>query len=250
MIFHVTLEQAVDGWFMVECPALPGCVSQGRNEEEALENIKEAITAWLWAEDQKALAAQGGCSSVTNRIVGSWEMPKSIPLQFLSFAKAYLDSAAQLFDRLCETPQESSFSRGFVVLFLVFHAIELFLKGAILTRSENEKLHHIIKDLKQRYDNLFPESDFSWNIPFNTEYPGLDPQLIKQQKNQNNGIDHHQLYLYPTKKNLEEWKGLFAVEPIYFASDIKAVAADFSRLEPIIFTANKALYNLTITLGD
>jgi predicted RNase H-like HicB family nuclease len=40
---------------VAECPALPGCVSQGRDEKEALENIKEAITAWLWAEDQKAL---------------------------------------------------------------------------------------------------------------------------------------------------------------------------------------------------
>ena len=54
MIFHVTLEQAEDGWLVAECPALPGCVSQGRDQEEALENIKEAITAWLWAEDQKA----------------------------------------------------------------------------------------------------------------------------------------------------------------------------------------------------
>jgi predicted RNase H-like HicB family nuclease len=58
MIFHVTLEQAEDGWVVVECPALPGCVSQGKDEKEALDNIKEAIVAWLWAEDQKALAAQ------------------------------------------------------------------------------------------------------------------------------------------------------------------------------------------------
>jgi predicted RNase H-like HicB family nuclease len=56
MIFHVKVEQAEDGWFVVECPALPGCVSQGQNEEEALSNIREAITAWLWAEDQKAAA--------------------------------------------------------------------------------------------------------------------------------------------------------------------------------------------------
>ena len=54
MIFHVTLEKAEDGWIVAECPALPGCVSQGKDEEEALKNIKEAITAWLWAEDQKA----------------------------------------------------------------------------------------------------------------------------------------------------------------------------------------------------
>jgi len=54
MIFHVVIEKAEDGWLVAECPALPGCVSQGRDEKEALENIREAITAWLWAQDQKA----------------------------------------------------------------------------------------------------------------------------------------------------------------------------------------------------
>lgn len=57
MIFHITLTKAEDGWFLAECPALPGCVSQGKDEQEALANIKEAIAAWLWAEDQKAAAA-------------------------------------------------------------------------------------------------------------------------------------------------------------------------------------------------
>ena len=55
MMLHVTMETAEDGWLVVECPALPGCVSQGRDEEEAMTNIREAITAWLWAEDQKAV---------------------------------------------------------------------------------------------------------------------------------------------------------------------------------------------------
>jgi predicted RNase H-like HicB family nuclease len=57
MVFHVTLTEAEDGWTVAECPALPGCVSQGKSEKEALDNIKEAIVAWLWAEDQKAMAA-------------------------------------------------------------------------------------------------------------------------------------------------------------------------------------------------
>ncbi|RKX92295.1 MAG: type II toxin-antitoxin system HicB family antitoxin [Spirochaetes bacterium] len=56
MIFHVSLEKAEDGWIVAECPALPGCVSQGKNESKAIENIKEAIQAWLWAEDQKSLS--------------------------------------------------------------------------------------------------------------------------------------------------------------------------------------------------
>jgi predicted RNase H-like HicB family nuclease len=63
MIFHVTIEQAEDGWIVAECPALPGCVSQGRDEKEALENIREAIVAWLWAEDQKAAALLSKSSS-------------------------------------------------------------------------------------------------------------------------------------------------------------------------------------------
>jgi len=57
MIFHVTLQEAEDGWIVAECPALPGGVSQGKDQKEALDNIKEAITAWLWAEDQKAASA-------------------------------------------------------------------------------------------------------------------------------------------------------------------------------------------------
>ena len=57
MIFHVVLEKDEDGWIVAECPSLPGCVSQGKTQNEALENIKEAITAWLWAEDQKAFAS-------------------------------------------------------------------------------------------------------------------------------------------------------------------------------------------------
>jgi len=57
MIFHITLERAEDGWIVAECPALPCCVSQGKTEQEAIENIKEAISAWLWAEDHKSLSA-------------------------------------------------------------------------------------------------------------------------------------------------------------------------------------------------
>ena len=47
MKFLVTLERDEDGWIVAECPALPGCVSQGRTEAEALANIREAIAASL-----------------------------------------------------------------------------------------------------------------------------------------------------------------------------------------------------------
>jgi predicted RNase H-like HicB family nuclease len=53
MLFNVILEEAEDGWIVAECPALPGCVSQGKDYQKTIENVKEAIIAWLWAENQK-----------------------------------------------------------------------------------------------------------------------------------------------------------------------------------------------------
>jgi predicted RNase H-like HicB family nuclease len=43
MKFLVSLEEDEAGYWVVECPALPGCLSQGRTREEALCNIREAI---------------------------------------------------------------------------------------------------------------------------------------------------------------------------------------------------------------
>ncbi|TMB94858.1 MAG: type II toxin-antitoxin system HicB family antitoxin [Chloroflexi bacterium] len=47
MQFLVTLEKDEDGYIVVECPALPGCLSQGKTRDEALANIKDAIEGYL-----------------------------------------------------------------------------------------------------------------------------------------------------------------------------------------------------------
>ena len=36
-----------DGYFVVEVPSLPGCISQGKTREEALANIEEAMTLYI-----------------------------------------------------------------------------------------------------------------------------------------------------------------------------------------------------------
>jgi predicted RNase H-like HicB family nuclease len=48
---QVVLRHGDDGWIVAECPALPGCVSQGRTRDTALENIREAIALCLEAGD-------------------------------------------------------------------------------------------------------------------------------------------------------------------------------------------------------
>ena len=55
MIFNVTIDRDEDGVFVVECPAIPGCVSQGKSKEEALENIKDAITLCLQVRAEKGM---------------------------------------------------------------------------------------------------------------------------------------------------------------------------------------------------
>ncbi len=47
MQFVITLEEDEDGFIVAECPALPGCVSQGKTREEALLNIEEAVRGYL-----------------------------------------------------------------------------------------------------------------------------------------------------------------------------------------------------------
>jgi predicted RNase H-like HicB family nuclease len=46
MIYKVNLEKTEEG-YAVWAPGLPGCWSQGKTEEEALENIKDAIVDYL-----------------------------------------------------------------------------------------------------------------------------------------------------------------------------------------------------------
>ncbi|HSA86726.1 MAG TPA: type II toxin-antitoxin system HicB family antitoxin [Nitrospira sp.] len=57
MEYPVILEQDPEaGGYVVSCPTLQGCVSQGETEEEALENIKDAIKTYLESiEDLKRL---------------------------------------------------------------------------------------------------------------------------------------------------------------------------------------------------
>ena len=47
MKFRILLEPDEDGVFVVECPTLPGCVSQGKTRKEAMANIRDAIQGYL-----------------------------------------------------------------------------------------------------------------------------------------------------------------------------------------------------------
>jgi len=52
---QILLYPGEDGYWVVECPSLPGCVSQGKTKEKAVENIKEAIEGYIAALQQDGL---------------------------------------------------------------------------------------------------------------------------------------------------------------------------------------------------
>ena len=57
MKFNVTIDRDEDGIWIVECPSIPGCVSQGKTKEKALESIQDAIHQCRVALDVAAAAS-------------------------------------------------------------------------------------------------------------------------------------------------------------------------------------------------
>lgn len=167
----------------------------------------------------------------TSRMVGNWELSgKPIPLQFLAFAEAYLDSAYRLCNILKRSTKKRTYPRGAVVLYLAFHSVELFLKAAILKKSPSEGLSHDIKQLSNRYRALYPGKKYQLEIPFGTEYLGFEPpEKLPTPPPQD------QTNRYPIDKKYKEWEGAYGFVPESFLSTLENLKTDFDRIKREIF---------------
>ena len=52
---QVVISHGQDGYWVAECPSLPGCISQGQTREDAVRNIKEAIEGYVAALEDDGL---------------------------------------------------------------------------------------------------------------------------------------------------------------------------------------------------
>ncbi len=52
---QVFLYRGEDGYWVAECPSLPGCISQGSTHDAAIENVKEAIRGYIRALEEDHL---------------------------------------------------------------------------------------------------------------------------------------------------------------------------------------------------
>ncbi|HLA95656.1 MAG TPA: type II toxin-antitoxin system HicB family antitoxin [Pyrinomonadaceae bacterium] len=55
MVFNITIDRDEDGVWIVECPSIPGCFSQGDTKDEAIENIKDAIKVSLEVRAERGM---------------------------------------------------------------------------------------------------------------------------------------------------------------------------------------------------
>lgn len=160
---------------------------------------------------------------------GNWELyEKSTPEKFFAFSDAYLDSAKRLCKVLIRSTKKANYERGAVVLYLSYHSVELFLKGLILLKYPNEKLHHNVEEYYKRYKNLYPGKKFNFDLPFKTNYTGLEPEEIKRVKK--TIPSQEQTNRYPIDKNGNEWNGAFGFEPNSFLKIITRLENDFSKI--------------------
>lgn len=172
-------------------------------------------------------------------MIGSWEMDRLCESrQLFEFSRAYLKSSISLCPRIQRLRRMPRYPEATVLLFLARHAVELFLKGAIIARSPNAKLDHDLERLKSMYDKLYTEQMFSWVLPFTTEYPGMtSAQILVAKKHIPPG---EQVYRYPIDRAGAKWNGIFALEPLTFQRDMRAIGKEMARLAQRILAANKA----------
>ena len=64
MVYRIVIEKGEDFGYVVHCPAIPGCHSQGNSIEEAIENIKDAIRGCLSALDVDLISEREELASI------------------------------------------------------------------------------------------------------------------------------------------------------------------------------------------
>jgi hypothetical protein len=171
---------------------------------------------------------------------GSWEIEYlDNPEQFLEEAKAYLDSAIHFCTDMKNGRFEENYCRGKVILSLTFHSTELFLKALILKGSNKAIVTgHNLKALEKQYKKLYPEDTYIFNIPFGTEYVGMDNEKIKELDIKEPPFD--QKYRYPTEKGGTKWEGIDGFYASAFLEELIQLRSQYLRLQRIIFPDKSA----------
>ena len=152
---------------------------------------------------------------------------EDIPIEYMKQALSHLEAAESLNTLMCEGTWPANFYRGRAVLWLAFHAVELFLKGCLLKLDPNAKVGgHSLANLTKKLKKLAP--DVTFDPPFSNEplppYPGLVEKAEREERR------IHEVLRYPTDTEGKPWPGAHGFSAPLFKGTLAAIRKDTEAL--------------------
>lgn len=171
-----------------------------------------------------------------NMVVDSELVGLSIPEKFLAYSDAYCSAAIALTSQMASDPENAAWAKAAVVLMLSAHSAELLLKAMLFYKDPNFKINntHDLEKLYGMYQRQFPESIYSFAMPFKTEYQGMSEAEVEIFKKEQRPPAPSVLYRYPTKTGTTEWQGAFGLEASSYMPVVEAISEDIARLRECI----------------
>lgn len=160
--------------------------------------------------------------------------------QYFALARGYLDGSSVLCRALLDDAYAEQYSHTRVILYLCRHAVELFLKGAILKASgQQAKKSHNIVTLLDEYECLLPDQQFRFKTPFDlSTLPPIERTQYTAELHAFTGrynATHDQRYRYPADNNGNDFPGyLDSFIPAMFLSELQELSTELLRVEPLI----------------
>lgn len=163
-------------------------------------------------------------------VVDSEIIHLSIPHRYVLFAEAFAKTAESLTEKMMREEKENTWPNASVVLMNAVHAVELLLKGLLLKHDASVKLDtHDIEKLYEKYLVAYPDSSCSFEMPFTTNYGGLNETEINKLKKKSPMPSI--LYRYPAKSGQIEWSGAQGFISELFISVIRKLISDIENIK-------------------
>lgn len=145
---------------------------------------------------------------------------------------ANLEGAQQLCRDMIDGGFPASFSHATVIMSLVHHGVELFLKYAISKAGKKTPNIHYIRGLLEEYYTAYPDESFRLDLPFVTQFLGYTEEevqkLVKEEELDKNRTD--QMGRYHCDKSGQPWEGTHAFIPASFLAKAELLTSRFSTL--------------------
>lgn len=141
---------------------------------------------------------------------------------FFRLAVAYGDASRRLFDSMLEGSLAQSFCHAQAGHFLLDHAVELFLKGAILAANKPIDNTHHLDQLHNLYCKLYPKRIF--------RFTGDIAETVRH----DTSSPHSKFPRYPIDTDGNLWGGYNAYTLETWKKEAESLCEDFGRLIPLI----------------